>query len=156
MPLLTCRALDSGSLLCDGGPGRKFRYQRSLEDVTAAGTLGLYGNRQGPEKNLTLVVLQACRVPALGHLSIAARVLAAQKPPFLLLSPPLQSSFPLFASSFLFLLSFHLQLLQFPLSFFASAILLFHSLSFPLFCLDLLPSSQSVSQHGRETWSPMP
>ena len=59
---------------------------------------------KGLKKHLTLVVLQACRVPALGHLSVAARVLAGQNPPFLLPSPPLQSSFPLFASFFLILL----------------------------------------------------
>ena len=52
--------------------------------ITAAGILGLYGNRQVPEKNPDPRNSPGLLVPALGHLSIAAQVLAGQKPSFLL------------------------------------------------------------------------
>lgn len=53
--------------------------------ITAAGILSLYGNRQVPEKkNPDPRNSPGLLVPALGHLSIAAQVLAGQKPSFLL------------------------------------------------------------------------
>lgn len=38
------------------------------------GILGLYGNRQGPEKTLTPEILKGCLVPAFGHLSLTAEI----------------------------------------------------------------------------------